>query len=44
MIEIIFKRRPIREFLKKYPSDKWKEIIPDVLEIGVLNLKNSFNT
>lgn len=44
MIEIIFKRRPIRDFLKQYPSEKWKEIIPDVLEIGVLNLKNSFNT
>ena len=27
-----------------YPSDKWKELIPDIFEIGVLNLKNSFGT
>ena len=40
----IFKRRPARDFLRLYPSEKWKEIIPDVFEIGVLNLKNSFGT
>ena len=40
----IFKRRPARDFLRLYPSEKWKEIIPDIFEIGVLNLKNSFNT
>lgn len=44
MIEIILKRRPIRDFLKNYSSEKWKEVIPNVLEIGVLNLKNSFGT
>ena len=43
MIDVIFKRRPIRDFLKNYPTEKWKEVIPDVFEIGVLNLKNSFN-
>jgi hypothetical protein len=43
MIDVIFKRRPIRDFLKNYPAEKWKEVIPDVFEIGVLNLKNSFN-
>ena len=43
MIDVIFKRRPIRDFLKNYPTEKWKEVIPDVIEIGVLNLKNSFN-
>ena len=41
MIDVIFKRRPIRDFLKNYPTEKWKEVIPDVFEIGVLNLKNS---
>ena len=40
----IFKRRPARDFLRLYPSEKWKEIIPDIFEIGVLNLKNSFGT
>ena len=40
----IYKRRAARDFLRLYPSEKWKEIIPDVFEIGVLNLKNSFGT
>ena len=44
MIEIILKRKPIRDFLKNYSSERWTEIIPNVLEIGVLNLKNSFGT
>ena len=40
----IYKRKPARDFLRLYPSDRWKEIIPDIFEIGVLNLKNSFGT
>ena len=44
VVNEIFKRRPARDFLRLYPSDKWREIIPDVFEIGVLNLKNSFGT
>ena len=44
VVNEIFKRRPARDFLRLYPSDKWKEIIPDIFEIGVLNLKNSFGT
>ena len=40
----IFKRRPRRDFLRLYPSERWKELIPDIFEIGVLNLKNSFGT
>ena len=44
VVNEIFKRRPARDFLRLYPSEKWKEIIPDVFEIGVLNLKNSFGT
>ena len=40
----IFKRRPARDFLRLYPSERWKELIPDIFEIGVLNLKNSFGT
>lgn len=44
MIDALFKRRPARDFLRKYPTTQWKEIIPDVFEIGVLNLRNSFNT
>jgi len=44
VINEIFKRRPARDFLRLYPSDKWKVLIPDIFEIGVLNLKNSFGT
>ena len=44
MIDIILKRKPIREFLYNYSNERWKEIIPTVMEIGVLNLKNSFGT
>ena len=44
MIEELLKRPPIRDFLNKYPSDRWKKLITDVFEIGVLNLYNSFHT
>ena len=43
-INKIFQRRPAREFLSNYPTKLWNKIIPDVFEIGILNLKNSFNT
>ena len=44
MIEEFLTRPPAQEFLNKYPSDRWKEVIGDVIEIGILNLKNSFGT
>ena len=44
MIEELLKRPPIHDFLNKYPSERWKKLITDVFEIGVLNLYNSFNT
>ena len=44
MIEELLTRIPAQEFLNKYPSDRWKEVISDVIEIGILNLKNSFGT
>ena len=40
----IFERNIVREFLSIYPTKFWNEIIPNVFEIGILNLKNSFNT
>ena len=42
MIDELRTRIPSREFLNKYPSDRWQEVIGDVIEIGILNLKNSF--
>ena len=44
MINEILTRFPSREFLNKYPSERWKDIIADVIEIGILNLRNSFGT
>lgn len=44
MLEQLLKRRTIRNFLSLYSSDKWKDVIPDICEIAILNLKSSFNT
>ena len=44
MIDELLTRIPSKEFLEKYPSERWKELIGDVIEIGILNLKNSFGT
>ena len=44
MINEILTRIPSQEFLNKYPSDRWKDIIADVIEIGILNLRTSFGT
>ena len=43
MIETLLKRRTIREFLKSYSEEQWKDLIPAVFEIGVLSLEKSFN-
>ena len=43
MIETLLKRRTIREFLKSYSEELWKDLIPAVFEIGVLSLEKSFN-
>ena len=43
MIELFHKRRIIRQFLNSYSEDQWKELIPDIFEIGVLSLQRSFN-
>ena len=44
MINEILTRFPSQEFLNKYPSDRWKDIIADVIEIGILNIRKSFGT
>ena len=43
MINELVSRPNIQQFLNKYPSSRWKELITDLFEIGVLNLKNSYN-
>lgn len=42
MIDALFKRKICRNFLKAYSEDLFKEVIPDVFEIGVLSLVKSF--
>ena len=42
MINELLSRPNIQEFLNKYPSNRWKELIADLFEIGVLNLRNSY--
>ena len=43
MINELLSRPNIQEFLIKYPSSRWKELIADLFEIGVLNLRNSYH-
>lgn len=44
MLETLCNKRRIRDFLKLYSSDKWLEIISNLCEIAILNLKGSFHT
>ena len=43
MINDLLSRPNIQEFLNKYPSSRWKELITDLFEIGILNLKNTYH-
>ena len=43
MINELLSRPNIQEFLNKYPSSRWTELITDLFEIGVLNLRNSYH-
>ena len=43
MINELLSRPNIQEFLNKYPSSRWKELLADLFEIGVLNLRNSYH-
>ena len=42
LIDLIYNRINIKEFLDIYPTNVWNDIIPKVIEIGILNLKSSF--
>ncbi len=42
MIEILFRRKIIREMLNQFGTKHWNQIIPIFLEIGILFLKNNF--
>ena len=42
MIEALYRRKHCRDFLRMYSEQLYKDLIPDIFEIGVLTLLNSF--
>ena len=43
MLDLLYRKKTCREFLKVYTEDLYRDIIPNVFEIGVLTLQNNFN-
>jgi len=43
MIEHFYKIKLIRDFLKNFSQQRWKALITNVLQIGILQLKNNCN-
>ena len=43
MLENCLRHKIIRDFLKNYTEKRWKDIIPSLIQIGILNLQKSFN-
>ena len=43
MLESCLSHKIIRDFLKNHTENKWKDIIPILIEIGILNLQKTFN-
>ena len=43
MIEFLYKRKIIRDFLSLFSDAKWKQLIISTLEYGILQLKSTNN-
>lgn len=43
MIEILYKRKIIRDFLSLFSDLKWNQLIIHTLEYGILQLKQKIN-
>ena len=43
MIESCLNHKIIRDFLKNHQENKWKDLIPILIKIGILFLKKEFN-
>ena len=43
MLENCLRHKIIRDFLKNYSEKRWKDLIPSLIEIGILNLQKTFN-
>ena len=44
MLETCLRNEVVRDFLNLYKQSRWKELIPSLIEIAILNLNSSFNT
>lgn len=44
MIELLYRRKVIREMLNQFSTKQWNQIVPIILEIGVIYLRNNFRT
>ena len=44
MLDVLCKRKSIRDFLKLYSPTKWGDVISNICEIAILNLQSSFRT
>ena len=42
MLEILTKRKEIRELLNNYPPNQWENIIPLMVEIGISYLHSTY--
>ncbi len=42
MFELFNRRKIIREILKQFAYDQWEDIIPIIVEIGILYMKQSY--
>ena len=42
MIEILYRKKLIRDVLNQYSTKQWNALIPILIEIGILFLKNNF--
>ena len=43
MLESCLSHKIIRDFLRNHSENKWKDLIPVLIEIGILNLQKAFN-
>ena len=43
MIEQLYKKKIIRDFLSLFTENKWKTLISSILEYGILKLKKNYN-
>ena len=44
MLETCLNNKTIRDFLNNYETSRWKQLVPSLIEIAILNLNSSFNT